>query len=222
MAKVTSARLPIWILSGPTASGKSALAIALAQAIGGWVVNADSKQCYQELRIISARPSQAEEATVAHHLYGYVKGDAVYSAGHWLRDVAPLLQQADAQSVPLIFTGGSGLYIHSLLYGLPAIPDVEATIRQYWQDAYQQQCQQQGQAAAVTWLGEQLAKADGELWQRIDRRNPVRLLRALEVYHATQIPLSQWQQQRQPSLLAGRDIRCFFSASDTAMAVSSH
>src|ERR1041385_5323470 len=122
------------LIAGPTASGKSALALALAEAIGGTIVNADSMQVYRDLRIITARPTPDEEARVPHRLYGHVDAAENYSVGRWLAGVAPALDEVRASGRVPILVGGTGLYFKALTRGLsnvPAIPaDVRASVRQ--------------------------------------------------------------------------------------------
>ncbi len=118
------------LIAGPTASGKSALALALAEKLGGTVVNADSMQVYRDLRVITARPTPAEEARVPHRLYGHVDAAVNYSTGQWLRDVAVVLGEIAAQGRVPILVGGTGLYFKALTTGLAAVPPVPAEIRE--------------------------------------------------------------------------------------------
>src|SRR5689334_8172907 len=108
----------IVLLAGPTASGKSALALALAERFGGTVINADSMQVYRDLRILTARPTSAEEARVPHRLYGHVDAAGGYSTGQWCREAAEALADAARAGRPAIFVGGTGLYFKSLTQGL--------------------------------------------------------------------------------------------------------
>src|SRR6185312_16594801 len=110
------------LIAGPTASGKSALALELAQAAGGLVINADSMQVYRDLRVITARPTPDDEARAPHRLYGHVDAAVNFSAGHWVKDAAIMLAEARAQRRPAIFVGGSGLYFKALTRGLSAVP----------------------------------------------------------------------------------------------------
>src|SRR5664279_6279079 len=113
----------IILIAGPTASGKSALALTLAEKIGGTIVNADSMQVYRDLRTITARPSPQEEARVPHRLYGHVDAADSYSVGRWCRDVAEALQEIAAQGRVAILVGGTGLYFKALTSGLAADQD---------------------------------------------------------------------------------------------------
>ncbi|XDA99709.1 tRNA (adenosine(37)-N6)-dimethylallyltransferase MiaA [Sulfitobacter sp. LCG007] len=162
------------LIAGPTASGKSDLALALAEARGGVIVNADASQVYDCWRVLTARPSVADEAIAPHALFGHVDARAPYSAGHWLREVIPLLA-ADARP---IITGGTGLYFTALTEGLAEIPPVPAEIRT---------------AGNAMDLDELLAGLDAPTIGRIDRANRARVQRAWEVLQATGLGLSAWQ-----------------------------
>src|SRR5512132_4389702 len=109
------------LIAGPTASGKSAVALALAERLGGTIINADSMQVYRDLRIITARPTPEEEAKVPHRLYGHVDAAVNFSAGHWVADAAAAVAEVRAQNRLPIFVGGSGLYFKALTRGLSAV-----------------------------------------------------------------------------------------------------
>src|SRR6266853_2380288 len=117
------------LIAGPTASGKSALALKLAERLGGIVINADSMQVYRDLRIITARPTPAEEAVVPHRLYGHVDAAVNFSAGAWVADAAKALEEAQAEGRLPIFIGGTGLYFKALTHGLSAVPPIPVAIR---------------------------------------------------------------------------------------------
>lgn len=174
------------LIAGPTAAGKSALALALARAQGGVIVNADALQVWSCWRILTARPAPAETAAVPHRLYGHVAPGADYSVGHWLREVAPILAGPERP----IIVGGTGLYLSALTEGLAEIPPVPAEVR----------------AAAAARLAEGgparlLAELDPATLARIDRRNPARIRRAWEVLAATGRGLAEWQAETGPPLL---------------------
>src|ERR1044072_6108031 len=117
------------LIAGPTASGKSALALVLAERLGGTIVNADSMQVYRDLRIITARPSAHEEARVPHRMYGHVDAAENYSVGRWLADVEPVVDEGrEAGRVPIL-SGGTGLYFKALTQGLSNVPPVPADVR---------------------------------------------------------------------------------------------
>ena len=178
--------LPV-LIAGPTASGKSTLALALAEAQGGVIVNADAIQVHSDWRILTARPSKADEARARHALYGHVAGDQPYSVGAWLREVTPLLSKGKER---VIITGGTGLYFTALTEGLAQIPPIPAKIRSLcdWKRA------QEGLEALV-------AELDAPTRARIDLQNPARVARAWEVLQATGQGLIQWQEDMPPPLL---------------------
>lgn len=172
------------VLAGPTASGKSALAMELAARDGRIIVNADALQVYGNWRVLTARPSAAEEAALPHALYGHVGRADPYSVGDWLRELAPLLDR------PVVIVGGTGLYLSALTEGLAAIPPVPAEVRR--------------QADALRLAGglpALLAGIDAETLARIDRLNPMRVQRAWEVQTATGRGLASWQRATGPALL---------------------
>lgn len=174
------------LIAGPTASGKSALALALARAQGGVVVNADALQVFANWRVLTARPSPEEEAATPHALYGHVPGDCAYSVGHWLRDVVPLI---DGGARPIV-VGGTGLYFSALTEGLADIPPTPAEVRA------------EADARLVREGPEgMLAEIDPATAARIDVLNPVRVQRAWEVQRATGRGLAAWQDATPPPLL---------------------
>ncbi|MEM9050117.1 MAG: tRNA (adenosine(37)-N6)-dimethylallyltransferase MiaA [Pseudomonadota bacterium] len=177
------------LLAGPTASGKSALALALARETGGMVINADALQVYDGWQVLTARPAAVAEAAVPHALYGIVAMDAAWSAGHWLRALEPLL----AGPHRAIIVGGTGLYFLALTEGLAAIPPVPAEIRARG-DALRR-------AAGVDGLIAALARRDPATLAGLDRKNPMRLQRAWEVLEATGCGLAAWQARTPPPLI---------------------
>ncbi|MGR3758379.1 MAG: tRNA (adenosine(37)-N6)-dimethylallyltransferase MiaA [Tranquillimonas sp.] len=178
-------RVPV-LIAGPTASGKSALAAEIAARHGGVVVNADALQVYADWRVLTARPSAAEEAALPHALYGHVPGDRAYSVGHWLRDIGPLL----AGGARPVIVGGTGLYLSALTEGLARIPEIPAQVR----DEADRLLRDKGLAGL-------LAGIDAATAARIDLRNPARVQRAWEVRRATGRGLAEWQDRTGPPLL---------------------
>lgn len=174
------------LIAGPTASGKSGLALALAEAQGRTVVNADALQVYSAWRVLSARPSQDEESRAPHRLYGHIGHDQDYSAGHWLREVRALLS-TDPRPV---IVGGTGLNFTALTEGLADIPPTPPEVRAL-ADA---------RRAAEGHAG-LLAELDPATAARIDRQNPVRIQRAWEVLTATGRGLASWQDETGPAVL---------------------
>ncbi|MBW7837672.1 MAG: tRNA (adenosine(37)-N6)-dimethylallyltransferase MiaA [Sphingomonadales bacterium] len=174
-------------LAGPTAGGKSALALALAERANGVIINADSMQVYRELRIVTARPSAAEEARAPHRLYGYRAASDVSSAATWSADATAALAVAWAAGQLPIVVGGSGLYLRTLLYGIAPIPDVPPTVRQ----EVRSRMAEEGASA----LHRQLQELDPETASRLKAGDRQRIARALEVALATGEPLSAWQRR---------------------------
>ena len=173
------------LIAGPTASGKSALAMELAARDNRLIVNADALQVYANWRILTARPSKADEAGVPHALYGHVARDTAYSVGHWLREAAPLLER------PVVIVGGTGLNFTALTRGLAEVPDVPPQVR-----AEAEARRAAGGHAAL------LAELDDATAARIDQQNPVRVQRAWEVLRATGRGLASWQDDTPPPLLS--------------------
>jgi tRNA dimethylallyltransferase len=173
------------LIAGPTASGKSALAIRLARERGGIVVNADSMQVYRELRILTARPTEDEEALVPHRLYGIRPGSDPYSVAAWLADLRPLVEEARSDGPPLVITGGTGLYFRGLLEGLSPVPEIPEDIRAFWRA----EAAEKGCAA----LYSVLRARDPVMASRLQATDPQRIVRALEVLDATGRSLLEWQ-----------------------------
>ena len=181
------------LIAGPTASGKSALALRLAEERGGVVINADSMQVYRDLRVITARPSPADEGRAPHRLYGRVDAAENYSVGRWCRDVAAVLAEcAERGSVPIL-VGGTGLYFKALLTGLAAVPPVPADIRA----AVRGRLQTEG----VRPLYEELIERDPVTAHRLMPNDRSRISRALEVVLATGRSLSDWHREGMPPLI---------------------
>jgi tRNA dimethylallyltransferase len=181
------------LIAGPTASGKSALALELAAATGGVVVNADSMQVYRDLRVITARPTPAEEARVPHRLYGEVDAAINFSAGAWLAAAAEILVGLRAQNRLPIFTGGSGLYFKALTRGLSAVPPIPGEIR----EGVRTRLERDGVEA----LHAELAQRDPVSAERLKSRDRTRVARALEVVEATGRSLTDWHRDGLPPLL---------------------
>ncbi|MDF2116708.1 tRNA (adenosine(37)-N6)-dimethylallyltransferase MiaA [Roseiarcaceae bacterium H3SJ34-1] len=194
------------LIAGPTASGKSALAISLAQRLGGTVINADSMQVYRDLRIITARPTLEEEAQAPHRLFGHVDAATNYSAGLWLADAAAALADITAAGRTPIFAGGTGLYFKALLHGLSDIPKVPDEVRA------RVRAEAEGMAPEV--LHARLAARDPLTAARLRPSDPQRILRALEVFEATGLPLRHFQDRRGAPLLDAESCACIFLAPD--------
>jgi tRNA dimethylallyltransferase len=178
------------LIAGPTASGKSALALALAQRFNGVIVNADSMQVYRDLRIITARPTADEEARVPHMLYGHVDAAENYSVGHWCRDVATAVSDVQANGRLPILVGGTGLYFKILASGLAAVPPIPPDIRQ----ALRSRLASDG----VAWLYAELMRLDPHAAHRLMPNDRSRICRALEVFKATGRSLADWHREGMP------------------------
>ena len=189
VSKNISRTAPV-LIAGPTASGKSALALAIARRDGRMIVNADALQVYARWRILTARPSLLDEAEAEHRLYGHVARDVTYSVGDWLREVGSLLQTAR----PLVIVGGTGLYLSALTEGLVDIPATPTAIR----DVADLRRAQEG-------IGGLLQELDFATSEKIDKANPARVQRAWEVLQATGRGLAEWQSETGPALIPLRD-----------------
>ncbi|MFO6463527.1 tRNA (adenosine(37)-N6)-dimethylallyltransferase MiaA [Jannaschia sp. KMU-145] len=172
------------LIAGPTGSGKSSLALALAEARGGTVVNADAMQVFADWRVLSARPSPEEEARAAHALYGHVGWTTAYSTGDWLRDVTPLIGPG------AVIVGGTGLYFRALTEGLADIPATPPAIR----------TEAEARLEAIG-LEELAAELDPETRAGIDTANPKRVMRAWEVARSTGRSIRDWQADTPPPRL---------------------
>jgi tRNA dimethylallyltransferase len=192
------------LIAGPTASGKSALALELSQTHDAMIINTDSMQVYRDLRIITARPTPAEEARVPHRLYGHVDAAVNFSAGHWVADAAQMLAEARAQHRLAVFVGGSGLYFKALTRGLSAVPPIAAGIR----EGVRARLARDGVEA----LHAELAQCDPASAERLKPRDRTRIARALEVVLATGRSLTDWHREGLPPLLPQGQFRALFLA----------
>ena len=183
------------LIAGPTASGKSAAALALAECLNGVVINADSMQVYREVRILSARPSAADLARAPHRLYGHIGTTEAYSVGRYQIDAAAALRACQAEGRLPIFTGGTGLYFAALTEGLAEIPSIPADVRAAARDRLA--------AIGVTGLHAELAARDPATAAGLRPTDPQRVVRAWEVLEATGRPLLSWQQEAGTPVLQG-------------------
>ncbi len=187
------------LIAGPTASGKSSAALKLALACNGAIINADSMQVYRQLRILSARPGEDDEALVPHYLYGSVSAAQAYSTGMWVEDVAAALETVWSQGRTPIIVGGTGLYFYALEKGLSPVPDIAVEVREKWREKLATQ--------GVGALYDALKTLDSDMAERLKPNDSQRIVRALEVIEATGVSLSQWHaRDRSTPLLAGNDI----------------
>jgi tRNA dimethylallyltransferase len=190
------------LIAGPTASGKSALALELAQRMGAVVINTDSMQVYRDLRVLTARPAAEDEARAPHRLYGHVDASVNFSAGAWVADAAGVLAEARAQNRLPIFVGGSGLYFKALTRGLSAVPPVPPDIRENVRARLGRD--------GVEALHAELARRDGVSAERLKPRDRTRIARALEVVEATGRSLTDWHREGLPPILPPGDCIALF------------
>ena len=181
----------ITLVAGPTASGKSALALRLAEAGGGEIVNADSMQIYADLRVLTARPPADDEARAPHHLYGVADADDAWSVGRWLRAALPVIEDIRARGRAVIVAGGTGLYFKALTEGLADVPPVPEAARQAAAAAFDEA----GEAA----FRAELARGDPGAEAAIAPGDRQRLVRAAAVLAATGRPLAAWKAETAPA-----------------------
>ncbi len=196
------------LIAGPTASGKSVLAVELARATGGVVINANSMQVYRDLRILTARPTPDQEALAPHLLYGHVDAAVNCSVGIWLDDARNALARAERDRQLPIFVGGTGLYFKALLRGLSAIPPVPQDVR----DAIRARLERDG----IEVLHHELSVRDPIAGARLKPRDRARIPRALEVLEATGKPIGEWHAHGLPALLQREEVHAMFLAPDRA------
>jgi tRNA dimethylallyltransferase len=180
-------KYPLIIIAGPTASGKSALALALSSILASvlpvTLINMDASQVYQDLRIVSARPSIEEEAQAPHALFGYIDGAQACSAARWADDAKAAIVEARAAGRMPVLVGGTGLYLNTLLNGIAPIPDIDPGIR----------ADVRAMDVAVAYAA--LEQHDPDAAQRLNRQDKTRIMRALEVFLSTGQTLGAWQSE---------------------------
>ncbi|MBX8826216.1 tRNA (adenosine(37)-N6)-dimethylallyltransferase MiaA [Ochrobactrum sp. SFR4] len=181
------------LIAGPTASGKSALALRLARDCGGYIINSDSMQVYDVLDQLTARPQSDDLQTVPHYLYGHVSPLQLYSTGRWLQEVEALLARPELQGRIPVFTGGTGLYFKALLGGLSDMPQVKDEVRDYWRNRMTQD--------GAPLLHEELQKRDPVMAERLKEGDSQRIVRALEVIDSTGRSLIEWQETKGKALI---------------------
>jgi tRNA dimethylallyltransferase len=196
------------LIAGPTASGKSALALALAERNGGAIVNTDSMQVYSVLDVLTARPTAAELARVPHFLYGHVHPATAYSTGAWLRDLMKLIDGGALFQRPVIFVGGTGLYFRALAEGISEMPDIPQSIRDRWR----YELQEQGAAK----LHRILLRQDSAAGMMLKPTDGQRIVRALEVLDASGRSILEWQAARGRPLIDRASTRFFVIEPDRA------
>lgn len=192
------------LIAGPTASGKSAVALRVAEAVGGTIINADSMQVYSDLRVLTARPDEEDERRVPHALYGFLDGSEAYSVGRWLQDTGDAIATVRSKGQVPVVTGGTGLYFKALLDGLSPVPGIPADIRERWRE--------EAKRLDGPELHAMLAERDPAMAERLRPTDPQRIVRALEVLEATGQSLADWQQKPGTPLLQESETACFVIA----------
>lgn len=172
------------LIAGPTASGKSALALALAEKHNGTVINADSMQVYADLRVLTARPNVDEEKRAPHRLFGHVDGAEAYSAARWAAEARAAIAEAHKDGRLPILVGGTGMYLRTLVEGIAPVPEIDSLIRA------------EVRALPVEQARAELLRLDPEAAARLGPIDTLRISRALEVVRATGKPLAEWQAER--------------------------
>ncbi|RUV46347.1 MAG: tRNA (adenosine(37)-N6)-dimethylallyltransferase MiaA [Mesorhizobium sp.] len=181
------------LIAGPTASGKSALALDIAERKGGVIVNTDSMQGYSVLDVLTARPSAAETARVPHYLYGHVHPSTAYSTGAWLRDVTGLIAEGIFSGRPAVFVGGTGLYFRALAEGISDMPDIPPSVRERWRYELKEQGAER--------LHRVLMHQDSAVAMQLRPTDGQRIVRALEVLDASGRSILEWQAARGQPLI---------------------
>ncbi len=181
------------LIAGPTASGKSALALRLARDCGGYIINSDSMQVYDVLDQLTARPQSDDLQIVPHYLYGHVSPLQLYSTGRWLEEVEALLARPELQGRIPVFTGGTGLYFKALLGGLSDMPQVKDEVRDYWRNRMLEE--------GAPRLHEELQQRDPAMAERLKAGDSQRIVRALEVIDSTGRSLIEWQEAKGKALI---------------------
>jgi tRNA dimethylallyltransferase len=196
------------LIAGPTAGGKSALALEMARRTGGAIVNADSMQVYDALPVLTARPGPGELAQAEHRLYGHVPANAPWSVALWLADARKAFEQLREAGRTAIFTGGTGLYFKALVEGISAMPEPDPAIRAHWRAVAASEPEQ---------LHGELARRDAAGAASLEPADRQRLVRALEVFDSTGLPISHFQAQglREP-VLAGARVEQYLVEPDRA------
>ncbi|MEM7215068.1 MAG: tRNA (adenosine(37)-N6)-dimethylallyltransferase MiaA [Pseudomonadota bacterium] len=181
----------IILIAGPTASGKTGIAIEIAQANNAVIFNADSMQVYRDLRIITARPDPEEEAAASHHLFGYKDAADIFSVAQWLEDVEPLMLCVLAENRKIVFVGGTGLYFNALLNGLSPMPEVNPEVRKRWRN----------NQTHTEVLHQELKNKDPVAAGKLLSSDRQRIIRALEIFESTGKSIISWQEEKGVSII---------------------
>jgi len=200
-----SGKAMVAVIAGPTAGGKSGLAMALAERRGGTIINADASQLYADLRVLSARPTPADEARVPHRLYGVRDGADPASAADWAAMARTAIAEVLAEDRLPIVVGGTGLYLEALIEGIAPVPDIDAAVRE------------EVRALATEAAAAALAREDPKMAARLRVSDRQRLLRALEVMRSSGRSLADWQAVRTGGIGASHEVRGLVVAPERAV-----
>ena len=176
--------LPIYFIVGPTAIGKSSLAIKVAKKLNGQIINVDSMQVYENLNILTARPSEQEMKEIKHHLYGHIKGSERYNVARWCEEASVIIKNCSKKNIPIVFVGGTGLYVDKLINGLVDIPSIP--------ENYKKQSEELLLNKGIKKFYNIVSEFDSEALKKINPNDLNRLKRIWEVFMYTKIPMSNW------------------------------
>ncbi len=183
----------IYFITGPTAIGKSKFAIELSNKINGEIINADSMQIYEELKIISARPSKIDTEKINHHLYGYVKGNKRFNVEKWCQDASTKIKSLQKKNISPIFVGGTGLYIDTIINGIISIPNIP--------ERFKEQSKKLFDSLGPINFFDHVSKLDSDATKNISKNDTQRLKRIWEVFHYTNKKFSVWKKNNNKKFL---------------------
>ena len=176
--------LPIYFIVGPTAIGKSSLAIKVAKKLNGQIINVDSMQVYENLNILTARPSEQEMKEIKHHLYGHIKGSERYNVARWCEEASVIIKNCTKNNIPTVVVGGTGLYVDKLINGLVDIPSIP--------EDYKIKSEELLLNKGIKKFYNTVSEFDSEALKKINPNDLNRLKRIWEVFMYTKIPMSNW------------------------------
>ena len=193
--------MPVIFITGPTAIGKSELALKIAKKFNGEIINSDSMQVYKELKILSARPSIEDQKKINHHLYGHITGSNRYNVSKWCEDIIPIIKKNKKNNILSIIVGGTGLYIQTLLEGMASIPN--------FSEEYKKKSNDLLLNLGLEKFYKEVYKIDSESCKKISKNDTQRLKRIWEVYHATGKTLNQWIEKNHKTFFNNYDYKIF-------------
>ena len=189
----------VYVIAGPTATGKSDLSISLAKKISGAVINSDSMQVYENLEILTARPTLSEMKNINHHLYGFVDGRERYNVERWCNDATEIIKKTSAKNLTPILVGGTGLYINTLINGLVDLPSIPESIKIESEKILQE--------FGKDFLINQIKNVDPESLNEINHNDTVRLRRIWEVFESTGKKFSEWKLNKNKKFITNYNIK---------------